>query len=126
MSAAQFNEELTDLLAVYGKTFKFKTVVSLISWIKICCKEKHSACSAAIKLSEDYNLKNEREAGGATDKPTSVTDDVAALKAMVAQQSKQLSNQNKQIQTLKGRRDGKPKQNPKEQDSNEIPGPMCT
>eukprot|EP00961_Rhodomonas_salina_P135039 1816726-Rhodomonas_salina.1 len=37
MSAAQFNEELTDLLAVYGKTFK--TVALLISWIKICCKE---------------------------------------------------------------------------------------
>eukprot|EP00961_Rhodomonas_salina_P253783 3429825-Rhodomonas_salina.1 len=37
MSAAQYNESLTDLLPVYGKTFK--TVASLISWIKVCGKE---------------------------------------------------------------------------------------
>eukprot|EP00961_Rhodomonas_salina_P157752 2123585-Rhodomonas_salina.1 len=37
MSAAQYNESLTDLLSIYGKTFK--TVASLISWIKVCWKE---------------------------------------------------------------------------------------
>eukprot|EP00961_Rhodomonas_salina_P007213 97484-Rhodomonas_salina.1 len=43
------------------------------------------------------------------DKQPPAGDDMSVLKAMVAQQSKQLSEQNKQIQNLKRGRNGNPK-----------------
>eukprot|EP00961_Rhodomonas_salina_P128593 1732710-Rhodomonas_salina.2 len=60
--------------------------------------QKRSACSLlledlldqAIKLAEDYNLQNEKDAG-ALDKQPAAGNDISVLKAMVAQQSKQLS-----------------------------------
>eukprot|EP00961_Rhodomonas_salina_P240248 3246095-Rhodomonas_salina.1 len=70
---------------------------------------------SAIKLAEDFNLKTEKEksnegAGAAAGKQNASTDDIASLKAMVAQQSKQLNDQSMQIQNLKRGRDGNPKQ----------------
>eukprot|EP00961_Rhodomonas_salina_P043242 581600-Rhodomonas_salina.1 len=57
------------------------------------------------------------------DKQPPAGDDVSALKAMVAQQSKQLSEQNKQIQNLKHGRDGNPKggANGKKPGSTDVP-----